>query len=133
MDSIARAAASARERGWESQRLRGRLQVMRDAIPLDPGVRATLLSDIHHLRILIQSVLISARQKMKRIAEAFGRPDALVARLDASFLAGAEPREAGGVSATGAFCKEQGLPLASWQDAIDSPATVTPPNPAASP
>jgi hypothetical protein len=134
MDGIARAAARARERGSESQRLRGRLQVMRDAIPLDPGVRATLLGDIHHLRILNESVSVSAKQQMNRIAEAFGRPDAArAARLDAFFLDGPRPGEAGGFSATAAFCKEQGLPLAEWQDVIDPAATATPPSPAAPP
>jgi hypothetical protein len=116
VDGIARAAARARERGWESQRLRGRLQVMRDAIPLDPGVRSTLLSDIHHLRILNEGLALSARQQLDRIAETFGRPDAaLAARLDAVFLGGPEPQAAGRLSATAAFCKAQGLPLADWR------------------
>ena len=134
MDTIARSAARARERGLEGQRLRGRLQVMRDAIPLDPGVRTTLLSDIHHLRILNESVSISAQQQMNRIAEAFGRPEAAsAARLDAFFLSGPEPRAAGGFSATVAFCKERALPLAEWKDAINAPAAATPPSPAAPP
>jgi hypothetical protein len=129
IDLIARGAARLRERGWEGQRLLGRLQVMRDAIPLDPGVRATLLSDIHHLRTLNEGVSRNAGQLMNFIAQAFGSPDA--ARVDAFLHGGPESREAGSFSGTVAFCKEQGLPLAEWQDVIGAPATA--PNPAAPP
>jgi hypothetical protein len=132
IELIARGAARSRERLWEGQRLLGRLQVMRDAVPLDPGARATLLSDIHHLRSLNEGVSRNAGQQMNFIAQAFGSPDA--ARVDAFLHGGPEPREAGSFSGTVAFCEEQGLPLAQWQDVmIDPAATATPPSPAAPP
>jgi hypothetical protein len=113
INATARAAESARDRGWESQRLLGRLQVLGQPIPLDPGVRATALTDISQLRLNGESLANSARQEMASIAATFGSPDA--ARVDA-FLHGAPQTGASsGVSGTVAFCKEQGLPLADWR------------------
>lgn len=113
INQIASGASQAREWQLERQRLLGRLQVMRDAIPLDAGVRAALLTDIHQSRLLGENMAISARQQMTLIAEAFGSSDA--SRMDA-FLSGLpDPQGSLVVSGTVAFCKQQGLPLADWR------------------
>lgn len=113
INRIASGASQAREWQMERQRLLGRLQVMRDAIPLDAGVRAALLTDIHQSRLLGENMVLSARQQMTGIAEAFGRPDD--SRVDA-FLSGVpDPQGLVDVSGTVAFCKQQGFPLADWR------------------
>lgn len=94
-------------------------------------MRATLLTDINQLRLQSETNTIGARQQLAAIARDFGRPDA--ARLDAFLYGGPQAIEGVVVSGTVAFCKEQGLPLANWRDVIDSPATATPPSPAARP
>lgn len=112
-DRTARAAARARERGWEAQRLLGRLQVMRHAVALEPGVRATLLTDSNQLRLLVASNASSARQQLTLMARDFGSPDATQVE---AFLHG-EPQAPGGAGTSGAvaFCKAQGLPLTDWR------------------
>lgn len=113
INRIASGASQAQDWQWERQRLLGRLQLMRDAIPLDAGVRAALLTDIHQSRLLGAQMAVSARQQMSGIAEAFGSPDEL--RTDA-FLGGVpDPQGLVDVSATVAFCKQQGFPLADWR------------------
>lgn len=131
LNRIARGATRAREHGWEFQRMLGRLEVMRDAIPLDPVTRAELLRDVGQSRLLNANMAVIARQQMNDITEGFGTADS--AHVDAFIDGGPRMRESWRYSGTVAFCKEQGLPLADWQDVIDPAAAATPPSPAAPP
>jgi len=98
----------------ETRRLGGNLLRMRDPIPLDPVVRADLLSDINNLRSLTAYEGLNARQRMRVIADAgIAPPDEMVERfLNAS---GKNPNGAD-FSGMPKFCKTQGLPVGDWRD-----------------
>jgi hypothetical protein len=98
----------------ESRRVGGSLLLMRDPIPLDPGVRAMLLTYINNLRSLTAYEGVNALQRMRVIDDAGLAPsDEVVERfLNAS---GAHPSGAD-FSGTVHFCSTQGLPLKDWRD-----------------
>ena len=98
----------------ETRRLGGNLLRMRDPIPLDPVVRADLLSDINNLRSLTAFEGLNAKQRMRVIAEArIAPPDEMVER----FL-NASGKNVSGADFSGMphFCKTQGLPIGDWRD-----------------
>ena len=104
----------------ETRRLGGNLLRMRDPIPLDPVVRADLLSDINNLRSLTAFEGLNAKQRMRVIADAgIAPPDEMVERfLNAS---GKDPNGAD-FSGMPHFCKTQGLPVGDWRDYRKLPA-----------
>lgn len=103
----------------ESRRLGGNLLVMRDAIALDPGVRAHLLMDINNLRSLNAYEGLGARQRMRLIADNGGAPDDATVERFLNF----DGKHPTGVDYSGmpAFCKERGLPLGDWRDYRKTP------------
>ncbi len=118
-NSIARGVENARERGSATWGLLGRLQVMREPIPLDPVVRSTLLADIHELRLISQGAVNSSRQQMTRLERMYGGPDA--DGIDEFLYGGPQTDDAWDVSRTVVFCKAQGLPLADWRGFSEAP------------
>jgi hypothetical protein len=104
----------------ETRRLGGNLLRMRDPIPLDPVVRADLLSDINNLRSLTASEGLNAQQRMRVITDAgIAPPDEMVERfLNAS---GKNPSGAD-FSGMPHFCKTKGLPIGDWRDYRKLPA-----------
>ncbi len=98
----------------EARRLGGNLQLLRDPITLDAGVRANLLTDINNLRSLTAIEGLNAKQRMRVIADAgIAPPDQMVERfLNA---AGKNPNGAD-FSGMPHFCKTRGLPVADWRD-----------------
>ena len=103
----------------ESRRLSGNLLVMRDAIELDPVVRANLLTDINNLRSLNAYEGLGARQRMRLIADNGSAPDDATVERFLNF----DGKHPTGVDYSGmpAFCKERGLPLGDWRDYRDTP------------
>ena len=110
-----------RESQSDERRLGGRLLLMRDAIPLDPGVRTSLLADINNLRSIAAYDALNARQRMRLIADAgLAPPEAMVERfMNAS---GEQPV---GVDFSGIahFCTLHDLPFADWREYRKLPAT----------
>lgn len=106
--------AEARQSEAETRRLMGSLMVMRDPIPLDPSVRADLLTHIEELRSLTMFETVSAQQRLRLIADSGSAPPADVVE---SFL-NISARNASGseFSGTVQYCKAHGLPLADWRD-----------------
>jgi hypothetical protein len=98
----------------ETRRMSGNLLRMRDPIPLDPVVRADLLSDLNNLRSLTAFEGLNAQQRMRVIADAgLAPPDEMVERfLNAS---GKNPSGAD-FSGMPHFCKMQGLPIGDWRE-----------------
>ena len=98
----------------ETRRLGGSLMVMRDAIPLDPAVRADLLSRINDLRSIYNFEALNARQRMRVISDGGNAPpDEVVERFlnaDGKHAAGAD------YSGTAYYCRSKGLPLGDWRD-----------------
>ena len=112
--------ALSRESQSEERRLGGRLLLMRDAIPLDPGVRTSLLADINNMRSITAYEGLNARQRMRLIADAgLAPPEATVER----FL-NASGKHWPGADFSGMphFCKTQGLPIGDWRDYRKQPA-----------
>lgn len=106
--------AMSRTSEMETRRLGGNLLRMRDPIPLDPVVRADLLSDINNLRSLTAFEGLNALQRMRVIADAgIAPPDEMVER----FL-NASGKNASGADFSGMplFCKTHGLPIGDWRD-----------------
>lgn len=105
---------ASRANEMESRRVGGYLLLMRDPIPLDPGVRAMLLNTINALRSMTAYEGVNAQQRMRVIDDAgLAPPDEVVERfLNAS---GAQPSGAD-FSGTVHFCATQGLPLRDWRD-----------------
>lgn len=102
--------------------LDGALLVMRDPIPLDPVVRADLLTNINRLRSVWGNERLYARQRMRMIADAGNAPpDAMVE----SFL-NAEGKHPSGNDFSGVvpYCKANGLRLADWRDYREITLTV---------
>jgi hypothetical protein len=109
----------------ETRRMGGMLLVMREPIPLDPVVRANLLTTINDLRSLTASEALNARQRMRLIADNGSAPsDALVER----FL-NAQGKHPPGADYSGStyFCKTKGLPVGDWRDYQQVTATMGPP------
>jgi hypothetical protein len=106
--------ADARQSEVETRRLMGSLMVMRDPIPLDPTVRAELLTHIEELRSLTMFEAVSAQQRLRLIADSGSAPPADVVE---SFLnISASNASSSEFSGTVQFCKARGLPLADWRD-----------------
>ncbi len=97
----------------------GRVEVMRDAIPLDSVTRAELLRDIGQSRLLNANMAVIARQQMSDITEGFGSAD--TARIHGFMDEGPSKREGWRYSGTVVFCKAQGLPLADWRGFSEAP------------
>lgn len=114
--------AQARAYEAESRDLDGALLVMRDPIPLDPVVRADLLTNINRLRSLWGNERLYARQRMRLIADAGSAPSDATVEL---FL-NAEGKHPSGSNFSGAVpdCKAKGLPVADWRDYRDVAFTV---------
>ena len=106
--------AMSRSSEVETRRLGGNLLRMRDQIPLDPVVRADLLSDINNLRSLTAYEGLNAQQRMRVIADAgIAPPDEMVERF--LNVSGKNPNGAD-FSGMPHFCKTQGLPIGDWRD-----------------
>ncbi len=104
----------------EERRLGGNLLLMRDPIPLDPGVRADLLADINNLRSLIAQEGLNARQRMRVIADAgIAPPDEMVERF---LNASGKNKSGADFSSMPYFCKTRGLPIRDWRDYRKLPA-----------
>ncbi len=107
-------AALARAYEAETRALGGALLVMRHPIPLDPAVRTELLTRINALRSVWQHERLSARQRMRMIADAGDAPsDEVIARflnVDGKFSPG------NAHSGTPYYCLSNGLPLGDWRD-----------------
>jgi hypothetical protein len=98
----------------ETRRLGGNLLVIRDPIPLDPGVRAELLTRINDLRSIYTFEMLNARQRMRLIDDAGSAPaDAIVERF---LNAAGEHASGADYSGMAYYCKSKGLPLGDWRD-----------------
>ena len=106
--------AQARAGETESRRLMGRLLVMRDPIPLDPMVRAELLTNINELRSLTTIEALNSQQRMRRIADAGNAPTADI--VERFLNASGKYPSGNDFSGTVPFCKAKGFPLADWRD-----------------
>lgn len=106
--------ALARTYEAETRALGGALLVMRDPLPLDPVVRAELLTRINALRSVWQHERLYARQRMRLIADAGNAPsEEVVERFlnrDGKYPSGND------YSGLPHFCRTNGLPLADWRD-----------------
>jgi hypothetical protein len=106
--------AQARAYEAETRALGGALLVMRDPVPLDPVVRAELLTRINALRSVWQHERLSARQRMRLIADAGNAPsEEIVERFlnrDGKYPSGNDH------SGMPHFCRTNELPLADWRD-----------------
>lgn len=111
---ISNEIAQARAYEGEIRALGGSLLVMRDPLPLDPMVRADLLTRINALRSVWQHERMYARQHMRLIADAGNAPsEEVVERFlnrDGTFPSGND------FSGVPHFCRTNELPLADWQD-----------------
>ena len=106
--------AQARQSEADTIRLMGSLMVMRDPIPLDPSVRADLLTRVEELRSLTTFEAVSAQQRMRLIADIGSAPPDDVVE---SFLNISGKNESSSeFSGTVQYCKAHGLPLADWRD-----------------
>lgn len=114
--------AQARAYEAETRSLDGALLVMRDPIPLDPGVRADLLTNINRLRSLSGTERLYARQRMRMIADAGSAPSEEV--VDRFLNAEGKNPPGSDFSGIPYFCKTQGLPLADWRDYREVAFTV---------
>lgn len=110
----------------ETRALGGALLAMRDPIALDPVVRAELLTRINALRSVWQYERLSARQRMRLIADAGNAPSEEVVELflnaDGKYPAGNEH------SGMPSFCATKGLPMADWRDYRELSANVGAPH-----
>lgn len=98
----------------ETRSLMGRLLMMRDPIPLDPVVRAELLTNINQLRSLTAFEALNAQQRMRRISDAGDAPTAEHVEL---FLNASGKNPSGSdYSGMAYFCNSQRLPVADWRD-----------------
>lgn len=114
LSGVSNNQALSRESMAEMRRLRGRLMVMREPLPLDPAVRADLLTSINELRSIITVESLNAQQRMRRIADAGDAPIADVVEL---FLNASGKNPSGGnFSGMPQFCEAQGLPIGDWRD-----------------
>ena len=114
LSGVSNDQALSRESMAEMRRLRGRLMVMREPLPLDPAVRADLLTSINELRSIITVESLNAQQRMRRIADAGDAPSADVVEL---FLNESGKNPSGGnFSGMPQFCEAQGLPIGDWRD-----------------
>lgn len=114
LSGVSNDQALSRESMAEMRRLRGRLMVMREPLPLDPAVRADLLTSINELRSIITVESLNAQQRMRRIADAGDAPIADVVEL---FLNASGKNPSGGnFSGMPQFCEAQGLPIGDWRD-----------------
>ncbi len=111
----------------ETRRLGGNLLLMRDPIPVDPGVRAELLTRINDLRSIYTFEALNARQRMRLISDlGAAPPDALVER----FL-NADGKHSSGADYSGMayFCKSKRLPVGDWRDFHEISVNLGPPKP----
>ena len=114
LSGVSNDQALSRESMAEMRRLRGRLMVMREELPLDPAVRADLLTSINELRSIITVESLNAQQRMRRIADAGDAPSADDVEL---FLNASGKNPSGGnFSGMPQFCEAQGLPIGDWRD-----------------
>lgn len=111
---ISDSVSAARTYEMETRRLQGALLVMRDPIPLDPVVKADLLSRISDLRSVNAFQALYAEQRMRMIADVGSAPPDHVVE---SFLNGSGEHQSGEeFSGTTRYCKAQGQPVADWRD-----------------
>lgn len=117
---ISEGMATSRMSEVETRRLSGNLLRMRDPIPLDPVVRADLLSEINNLRSLTAFEGLTATQRMRMLADAgIAPPDEMVERF--LNVSGKNPNGAD-FSSMLHFCKTQGLPIGDWRDYRELPS-----------
>ena len=111
---ISNEVAQARAYEAETRALGGSLLVMRDPLPLDPMVRAELLTRINALRSVWQYERMYARQHMRLIADAGNAPSEEIVER---FL-NRDGRHPSGNDYSGMphFCRTNELPLADWRD-----------------
>ena len=91
----------------ETDLMGGRLVTLSHPLPLDPGTRATLVAELEEQRARTGLQSLVARQLLARYRE-YGAP------LPATAEALAESANGGTV----AFCREHGLPVQDWMDAV---------------
>ena len=111
---VSDAMAQARQSEADTIRTMGSLMVMRYPIPLDPGVRADLLSRVAELRARSEFEAISDQQLMRLFADAGSTPPDDV--VEAFLYGSGKNASSANFSGTAQFCKARGLPLADWRD-----------------